>query len=76
MLGKFTKVKPRRSSPPTPISNVALVAGVGFVPPVAWGLFRGTLDLAEFLLITAIVLLAAVITYMLSVRAYRGREQD
>ncbi|GAB2638671.1 hypothetical protein GCM10027270_29250 [Nocardioides ginkgobilobae] len=66
-------MKARRSSPPTVRSNVLLVTGIGFVPPVAWGLLRGTLDLTEFLLITTVVLVAAGITYLLSARAYRGR---
>lgn len=66
-------MKPRRSKPPTPTSNAILVAGLGFIPPVALGLLRGTLDRGELALITVVVVAAAVATYGISRAAYRRR---
>ncbi len=67
-------MKARRSSPSTATSNTVLVAGVGLLPPVGWGPLRGTLDLSELVLIALVAGPAALVTYMLSAEAHRGRD--
>ena len=66
-------MKPRRSQPPTPTSNALFVAGLGFVPPVVWGLVRDTLDMADVIRIAALSLVAGLVTFAVSAWAYRHR---
>ena len=64
---------PRRSRPPTPLSNMLMVLGIGYVPPVSLGLLFGSLDREELGLITAVNLTLAGLVYGVSWVAYRGR---
>ena len=66
-------MRARRSTSPTARSNALFVAGLAFGPPIVVGLFRGTLDVKEFWLISLITVVAAALTYGISALVSRNR---
>ena len=66
-------MRARRSTSPTARSNALFVAVLAFGPPIVVGLFRGTLDVKEFWLISLITVVGAALTYGISALGSRNR---